>query len=222
MPQTKIMERDPAAHLLPEIAEWDLMLAEVAYDYVRDAIRRGVRIGAAEINITPTLLTGVDNPAVTEWLADYTIRLAGRVNQTTADMVRDTLVQGIDAGEDLRKLTGRVQEAMGDEANKVRSKMIANTETARAERAGTERQMRDAGAVRKVWRTNDGACEFCTPLDGRTIEIDENFFSRGSSTPGNEREDGTTASMHLDYSDTPHPPLHPNCRCDTLYEFEEA
>lgn len=98
------------------------------------------------------------------------------------------------------------------------SERIIRTETARAQNAGREKQLKRAGAKRKVWKANQNACPFCRHLDGRTISIDEIYFARGDTLE--ITIDGQPAKMKLDYSDTPHPPLHPNCRCITAYLFE--
>ena len=51
-------------------------------------------------------------------------------------------------------------------------------------------------------------CDYCEPLDGKEIDIDDNFFDSGDSIAGNNGK-----SMTADYGDVDAPPLHPNCRC---------
>lgn len=225
---SKIIERDPFEAFLPDLAKYDALLAEVASDYVRDAINRGVRIGAAEIGIHPSF--DVLNPEVLPWLEKYTGLMANTVNRNLVESIRTALSAGIENGETLREVRNRVLESMGctrddkgkivaDDKAKYRAEMITRTETDRAQNAGRQVQLQESGAKTKVWRANPGACEFCQELDGMTVGVEENFFDRGTQITV---VDGDDSERHLvlNYSDTPYPPLHPNCLCVTEYSFD--
>ncbi len=222
----KILERDPLSPFMPDPGEWDIRLADIARDYVRDALNTGLQSGAAEIGLEASM--DVFNPEVLRFLETYTIRLAGNVHATVTDKIRAAIGEGLQQGESYRDIRGRVLEAFGckrDEAGKIvadeklryRAEMIARTETDRAQNAGRQLQLEQAGAKRKVWKANPGACEFCQALDGKTIDVGEDFFKRGDTFSA--EVDGKERTLKLDYSDTPHPPLHPNCLCVTEYEF---
>jgi len=215
---------DPAANFLPD---FDAKLAGAVYDYIRDLVRQGIQAAASEADITPSL--EVTNPEVQTWLGKYTGLLANRANETLAEKVRAAISEGLREGESYRAMRPRVLEALGckrdaagkiiaDKQAKYTADRIAHTESHRAVNMGKDVQMKDFGAVRKVWQANAGACPFCAALDGKTIEIEGAFFRRGD-TFTIEDEDGNPQAMKLDYSDTDVPPLHPNCCCVTGYEF---
>jgi len=98
--------------------------------------------------------------------------------------------------------------------NRYRSEMIARSETIRASNAAAKETYRQSGVVKKIiWLTNldDRTCPWCEDLDGKVIDIEDNFFDKGD-TYSVEGEDGRQ-SMNLDYSDVGYPPLHSDCRC---------
>ncbi len=218
----KSLERDPIENILPDAAVWDRALAQLAYEHVKNSIIRGARTAAAQYDIA--LSFDVLNPEVLRWLEQYSGLMANRVNDTVRETLRMVLSDAIANGERGTALRDRIMSVMNGEANAKRAEMIARTEIARAEHAGRQKQLADAGYTRKVWRTNQDACEFCQALEGMTVEIEQDFFKRGDQI-ALEREDSTEDSpalnvLKLDYADTPHPPLHPRCRCDVDYEGE--
>ncbi len=103
-----------------------------------------------------------------------------------------------------------------EQQHRYRAQMIARTESAMAYNHAEYETIRQAqakgymGRVNKVWCTADDerTCEVCGALDGKSIEMDENFeFS--TKLP---KSHGTTRV----------PPAHPHCRCTALYEEYEA
>lgn len=221
----KIMNEDD---LLPDEYEFNELLKSLTYQYTQKQAQIGAMYAARRYQIG--LMFDISNPRVQEWLKRYSELLANRVNATLREMIREAIIEGITAGDGLRGIRSRIMEAMGVERDergrlkatkqvKYRADMIARTETARAQHAGRDEQLKESGAVRKVWRANYGACEFCAEIDGMTIEVDTNFFNRGDGI--DISSDDKTKVMALDYSDTPFPPLHPNCRCDIDYEWDD-
>jgi hypothetical protein len=205
---------------IPDLMPWLLELEEIAGPFVFDRLKQGLIIAAEQAgDVAPELLVSVDNPAVAEFVRQYTIRLAGSVSRTTIAKLTEELAAGLDAGEGLRLLRDRVRAAMGEQSNRYRAEMIARTESSRAQNAGRTLQNKALGAKRKVWRALPTACEFCKTLDGKTVGIDQVFAARGDNI-GVSREDGTEGRMKLDYSDTDYPPLHPNCMCVLEYDWE--
>lgn len=76
------------------------------------------------------------NPKLLEHVENLKLdRIAGLVNETTKEELRATLLEGVRAGEDVRKLGRRVEDVF-DHADKVRARMIARTEVARSANAG--------------------------------------------------------------------------------------
>lgn len=63
-----------------------------------------------------------------------------------------------------------------------------------------------------AWYTAEDAnvCQFCAAMDGKEIDINDNFFNLGDTAKG--VNDGF-GFLTLEYSDVEAPPLHPDCRC---------
>ena len=68
------------------------------------------------------------NPLITEYLEDFAgTKISGLVNETTRDDLRETLVEGVRAGEGIPELSKRVRSVFA-EADAVRAELIARTE----------------------------------------------------------------------------------------------
>ncbi len=147
----------------------------------------------------------VVNEHALTWLSGYTPQLAQAVETETLTTLRTQLMQGIDAGEGMDKLTARVRDTFGD-MEKWRAERIARTETITAQERGNREVYKEAGLEKKIWLANPDCCAprgipsdagktFCSELDGKVVGIDEPFFND-------------------DYGDGQCPPLHPNCYDD--------
>jgi hypothetical protein len=217
-------------YILGDASLWDKTLSEIALEYITRRMQAGATAAAVASDISFSF--DVHNPQVSEWLNRYTGLMANRVNDTVRESIRTSLVEGMEnglAGRDIEKL---ILESLGAERNeagklvageklKYRAELIERTEYARAQNAGRDWQLRDAGATRKVWRANPDACEFCAELDGKTIGAEDSFFKRGDRIELAPLEEGDNVqTMKLDYSDTDYPPLHPNCVCSVEYDFD--
>jgi len=117
------------------------------------------------------------------------------IEDSTREMVRETVTKAIDDGWSNQRLAKEIQD--GDAFSDARAMMIARTETAMADVAGTMEGYRASGLVTgKKWLTaqDDKVSAQCMACeDAGEIGIDETF-------PG-----GNDA-----------PPNHPNCRCAIL------
>jgi SPP1 gp7 family putative phage head morphogenesis protein len=136
----------------------------------------------------------VVNESALTWLSGYTPQLAQVVEAETLTTLRTQLMQGIEAGENMDKLTARVRDTF-DDMEKWRAERIARSETITAQERGNREVYKEAGFDQKVWMANPDACDDCLALDGVVVGMDDQFF-------------------HDSYSDGQTPPLHPNCRCD--------
>lgn len=216
-------------------AEYDGALQELALEYILRRIQLGATRAATANDVS--LSFDVRNPKVQEWIQHYSGLMANRVNETVREKIRESLSEGLAAGETTREVTSRIAQALGAELNeagkliasdamKYRAEMIARTELARAEMAGRDWQLKDAGATRVIWRANPDACEFCAEIDGREIAVGESFFKQGDSLELSQLPEDVEAGrqpqvMHFDYSDVDYPPAHPHCLCDVSYEFDD-
>ncbi len=229
----KLPDRDPYEPLLPAAAFWEIELADMAHPYVLAALRSGSIILSEEAGIAPVIFEG--NPVIEAWIADYTGLLARRVTETVRAGIRQALINGVREGLTGRELRDSILEAFGcvrNEAGKIiaadklkyRAEVISRTEMSRANTAGYREAARAAGGARVVWRTLPGACEFCASLEGTAVGATDPFFRLGDSVtisvPGGEGEEDRERTMHLDYSDTDGPPLHPSCVCVLETEWE--
>ena len=101
-----------------------------------------------------------------------------------------------------------------NELKTTRADLIVRTETIRAWNWGSQIWRQESVVVEKKQRytaLDERVCEFCWPMNWKIIWLNENFFNQGNVLIGADGHE-----MKLDYSNTPYPPLHPNCRCVIL------
>ena len=104
------------------------------------------------------------------------------------------------------------------ELTTTRADRIVRTETVRAWNFGSELWRKQSGVVEKKQRytaLDERVCEYCWPMNWKIIWLGENYFEKGDVLIW---EKG--GELKLDYSNTPYPPLHPNCRCVILPVIE--
>lgn len=137
-------------------------------------------------------------------------RLAKKYNDTTAALLKKALNDGIAEGDDLGRLTERVQQVY-HYSSQVRAEMVARTESFYIANEASKEAYRQSGVVKTIrWYTaeDERVCEFCGPMNGKVIDVNGAFFKKGDELTGNA---GTT--MTLDYRAIDVPPLHTSCRC---------
>ena len=129
------------------------------------------------------------NEQALKWLKTRSLKLAKLLNGTTIEQLRETLSEGFTAGESVRKLSERVEEYY-TRANRVRSTLVARTETIAAAVEGNLEGYKDAGVKTVEWYTaldeRSEDCDICSTQHGVEYTLKE---SHGLI------------------------PAHPNCRC---------
>lgn len=150
------------------------------------------------------------DPAKLKKLVEEAVELMAKsYTDTSLDLLKTQLEQGIEAGEGIPDLKRRVRQ-IGEFSSNVRAETVARTESYRiANRAA--REAWDGTAIEKViWYTalDERVCEFCAPMHERVVGIKDTFFEKGGEVTGH---DG--GKLKVDYSDVYGGPLHPNCRC---------
>lgn len=136
--------------------------------------------------------------------------MAGSYEDTTLQLLKSKLEEGLAAGaglDQLKDLVGEVYEF----SDEVRAERVARTEAFRVANGATTEAWKQSGVVKTIkWYTamDERVCPFCAPLNGKVVSIDENFYDKGDQVEG---ADGST--MEVDYTDVGYPPLHPDCRC---------
>lgn len=170
--------------IAPELAE---VIREMATEGGKDAI---VQVLGA---IDKDQLAQVNEKALA-YAKDRSAELVTSLTESTRDMLRSTLAEGIENGWSNDELADALEDTYAFSPE--RSETIARTETAYADVQGNLDGYRESGVVEgKQWIIGqDEFCDDCQELDGVIVGLDENFPGDGG--------DG--------------PPLHPNCRCDIL------
>lgn len=135
---------------------------------------------------------------------------SSKVVEITGEDLADTIISGMDEGENLDQITKRVAE-MYDGKVDVASKRIARTEVNNAANAGAAAQWKNAGVRKHRWLASSDACEFCAVLNGKEVDIGTPFAKLGDHIRG---KDGGT--FRVSYRDVLHPGLHPNDRCTII------
>jgi len=155
----------------------------------------------------------LENLRVTGFLKSNTIKFSTEVNKYTNKRIRTVLAAGIAEGESIPKLVKRINGVF-DNCTKSRAFAIARTESSRAMNFATEEAYIESGVVEgKRWLTafDERTCLECSSLDGKLVDLGDNFFDKGDEFLG----------LKLDYEDVGHPPLHSRCRCTLVPELIE-
>lgn len=174
-----------------------VLLAAAVSDVIAELIATGGKAGELTYGITVGM-----NPLHAEVLKAarlHVAQLVSQVTETTRDLIRESIKQSIDRGENITKSVERLKKVIN---NPVRAELIARTESVNSYQLGLRRFAGLTGAVSKTWESLLGACVICSPLNGKTILIDERFVLPN----GNEVE---------------HPSAHPRCRCSCIYLYSD-
>lgn len=151
----------------------------------------------------------LENVDVAKIIAREAARMAKSYNKTTVDLLKTALNEGITNGEGINELSKRVGDIY-DFSDKYRAGMVAQTESYYVANKANKEAYVQSGVVKTVrWYTADtDACQYCGPLNGKSIGVKEVFFEKGAEYTG---KDGGV--LKLDYRTIDVPPIHPNCRC---------
>ena len=149
-------------------------------------------------------------------IEEATVRLQRQAKQSLRTSLRSLMGDGLERGETIRELSGRVQDwakQNGDIDRQVkwRATRVARTESSRALNEGQVEAWKEAGLTRMKWQIAPTPCEFCRMMSQKPHPIAKPFFGQGEvlQTDSGKR-------LTFDYSAIKSPPLHPNCRCTLL------
>lgn len=196
MPQPIKATAGPVANNDAEIWKIEQTLMTAA---ITDAITELIATGGKAGELTYGLNIGIStlDEQVLKAAREHVAQLVTQVTETTRDLIRESIKQSIDRGEDITQSIERLKKVVN---NPVRAELIARTESVNSYQIGLRNFAAQTGAVSKSWESQAGACVLCSPLDGKTIAIDELFVL------GNGRE-------------VPHPSAHPRCKCSVFYSY---
>ena len=174
--------------------------------YQEEAKQAGSLVGFDNFRMTPEVKRSLDHSI--ELMADS-------YNETTLGLLKDTIDQGLSEGMSLPELTDKIN-AVYDYSNEVRAQQVAQTEVFRIANDSTKEAWKQSGVVKSIkWYTaeDDSVCDWCDSMNGKTIDIEDNFFDKGDEVTGT---DGS--KLPITYDSVGNPPLHVSCRCYTQPE----
>lgn len=190
-----------------DITDWVTSLVDLASPiltglYTKEGAEAAKLIGRSDVNVlTPE----------TKKALDKAIELMSKTyNETTRDLLKAKIAQGLQDGLDQPKMRDLVKQVY-EFSDDTRALTVARTETFRVANDGTREAWKQSGVVKDLkWYTavDERVCEYCGPLQGTVVDIDSNFFDKGQTITGSNG-----GTMSIDYDDVSGGSLHPNCRC---------
>lgn len=213
-------------HMRPTVAKEislvDLLESEEARKAFYKALSPIMRANIKDVGSEAMLLVGstgfdIDDPNVVKFYEKRTSTIAKDINLETDRQLRKTLTEGIKNGESIDELSARVEQTYGA-ASGYRAERIARSETIKASGFAQDEAWQQSGVVEaKEWFTakDERVCEFCAEMDGKIVELGDNYFDKGDTMTVAGKE------LKLDYWDIDTPPLHASCRCTLLPVLKE-
>ena len=142
------------------------------------------------------------------------VELTGeKYTETTIELLNKKLGKATAEGASMAELTKVVNDVF-DFTEEYRGARVARSTVFGMANTAARSAYQQSGVVKTVkWHTAEDelVCEFCGPLNGKTVGVEETFFEKGDTIEG--RDGGT---LDIDFADVIDPPVHANCRCFTL------
>lgn len=136
--------------------------------------------------------------------------MAGKYTDETIALLERELKESAENNETQEELKDRIKLIEEFSAD-TRAARVAVTESYWNANTATRMAWKESGSVKTVkWYTssNERVCQFCGPLHGKTVGIDENWYNVGDTVDGS-----AGGKLNVDFADVGNPPLHPNCQC---------
>jgi RNase P subunit RPR2 len=157
--------------------------------------------------------------AQTKHYLNYLENVAKSYAQDTELAIKSVLEDGITKklpAQEVKKNLGNVMNT-----DEYRVKRLAITETNRAGNNGSVYAMEQVQKetkvkINKIWKAQNGACEYCRALDGKKVSVTETFVAKGEEITGADGGVMTNNFVTMDI-----PTAHPNCSCYTTYEVQK-
>ena len=166
-----------------DLAQWGKTFKAEGMPVLRAIIADAGESTIEDLNLTVDF--DLTNPEFVRFLERSSQRFAREVNDTTWQKLKDSLSEGIKAGESIPELAERVEQVMGDRIRSSKT-VIARTEVHRATVGGGLISAKASGVVkRKGWLTSlDGrARDTHKAAHGQTVGIDEDFHVGAGKGP---------------------------------------
>ena len=125
------------------------------------------------------------NELAADWASDHAAELITQINETTRDLIQDTITEALDTGMSNAELATELEEEYGFSSE--RADLIAVTETNNAANHGTLQggyaMQKNGNPVKKMWLESEDPCPICEEnADDGEIDLDEDFSS-GDDAP---------------------------------------
>jgi len=155
--ETRATSDEVIARVVFDLKLEDGKIKVINQTFFAKASELGTRQTLSEIlGLTGDKLTGAveqakRRPVIRAALSRQAHKITG-VNRTTQKLVANQLSKGLEAGEGLNELAGRLAKTLG--SNRARALSIARTQTAGAVGTGRQAGMKEAGVELKAWVTS--------------------------------------------------------------------
>jgi HK97 family phage portal protein len=188
----KAVQKISIEDVLFERAKYNKLLTDLAMPLLISILEDGAEEAAETIGFDYSLFD-VTNPHVQEWVGSR-LELIKDINDTTRDLLKETLKEGIGEGETISQLSERVTQVFS-QAKGYRAEVISRTETIAAYVQGNVELYREAGIKELEFFTamDERVCEECYSKHGNTYKVKDSI--------------GVI-------------PVHPQCRCDWIPVIE--
>ena len=160
--------------------------------------------------------TDVISPELEDAVRELVLQFCDETNATTTQIIndalqalRDSIAEGLAAGDSITALADRVEEVFENLAED-HAWTIAQTESSRAHHEA----MREAAIASGVCTgfsllPSSACCDLCQSIaDDGPIPLDGSFYTDPTAPEAYQEKDM--------------PPIHPNCECSATYELEEG
>jgi len=175
------------------------------YSSWMNSMQGGLRLAN---NVLDTSVSfSVVQPAFRAWIDEHGLEKAQDINDTTKELLANSLGDGIAAGESTVELETRIADQF-DGLRDYRTERIARTESAGSMNFGSTATYKSAGVEKKSWlavqddRTRDAHAE----ADGQVVGVDEAFVVDGEELQYPGDPSGSAENII-------------QCRCSILPEF---
>lgn len=130
-------------------AQWNEQLQKTAKPFIMQAAQSSLDHFAIEIGISPWQIT---DPRIASVLQEKVIKITG-INTRFREQLRQSMIDGIDAGETVTELSQRVRNEFNFAATPSRTLTIARTETAQTASTVRNINMIGEGVKQQQWIT---------------------------------------------------------------------
>lgn len=202
-----VKSKDTKGLKLFDLEEWIGLTVSLVKPIMQDLFEKEAKEAYKLIGLKPE---DVLTPGVIRAIDKSIGLMAESYNQTTLDLLNEKITQGLQEGLSLSEVKDLVSEVY-EFSDDVRAEMVAKTEVFRIGNNATREAWEQSGVVQSLkWYTAEDelVCEWCGPMNGKVVGIDENFLDKGDTLTGSEGK-----PLDIDYTDITGGSLHPNCRC---------